>query len=403
MADFPNMSQSPPEETQQAETTTEEVKEQGQGQTTQTEASTETTTEKPQGEATEEKKEERILGQTTAEGTEQSEKPEETKEEPAEVDKFIETFNKRFNTTYENEDAIKDLFDRSGKVGEYEEKLKEFDSLKSSVDTYKEQLEEVRANGLSDLMGKPLIRGAYIADQLLAKYPDKDPFILQEVAMLDLNKMTDLEVLAREAKINNPNLNLEDIKQVIMDDIKPETPIEDWTSTDKTKLAVRAGNARANLKSLLQGIDVPKTVTKEEREAVAQKALEDKKKAAQPLKEAFVKFDTYKNGEFEFKPSEDFKSQLGDMFDNMFIRGGLELNEENMKTANLLKNALFLEEHFEDIKSVIEKQAKASVQEKTDEELDNKEPPNTATAAEQPTTEEKLPGIGDFFQANKRR
>jgi len=400
MADFPNMSQSPPEETQQAETTTEEVKEQSQGQTTQTEASTETTTEeKPQSEATEE----RILGQTTTEGTEQSEQPAETEGGPAEVDKFIETFNKRFNTTYENEDAIKDLFDRSGKVGEYEEKLKEFDSLKSSVDTYKEQLEEVRANGLSDLMGKPLIRGAYIADQLLAKYPDKDPFILQEVAMLDLNKMTDLEVLAREAKINNPNLNLEDIKQVILDDIKPETPVEDWTSTDKTKLAVRAGNARANLKSLLQGIDVPKTVTKEEREAAAQQALEDKKKAAQPFKEVFTKFDTYENEDFSFTVPDEYKNGLGQTFDDVFIEAGVEINKDNIGLLEAFKRGLFLDEYFPQIKAVIEKQAKASVQEKTDEELDNTEPPNTATAAEQPTTEEKLPGIGDFFQTNKRR
>jgi len=382
MGEFEHLSQTPPEETQQAETTTDETT---QGQTTETPESTseeQTTTTEPQ------------TGATTG-GT--------TTEEPAKVDEFIESFNKRYNTTYKSDDEVKALFGLSGKMAEYEEKLKGHDDLAKSVEAYKTELEELRVNGMSDLLAKPLIKSAYVADQLRVKYPDKDPFMLQEVAMSDLSKMSDLDVIAKEQKIDLPNISLDDLKQAIISEINGETPPEEWTSVDKARLAVRAARAKENIRNLLSGIELPKTVTKEEREALQAKALEDKVNTAKPFKEIFNKFDEYVNEDFKFVVPDEFKTGLSDMFDNMFIKGGLDINQQNLATAELLKKALFMEEYFPQMKAVIEKQAKASIQEKTDEELDNIIPPNTATSTDQTTTEDKLPGVGDFFHSERYR
>ena len=48
----------------------------------------------------------------------------------------------------------------------------------------------------------------------------------------------------------------------------------------------------------------------------------------------------------EFAVPDEFKSWLGDVFNGMFIDGGLEVNEENLATAELIKKALFVEEYL---------------------------------------------------------
>ncbi len=375
---FEHMNQTPPEEPKQAETITAETPK-------------ETTT---------------VVPPTTTETkTEVPPTTEPPKAEPAKVDEFFENFNKRYNTTYKSDDELKTLFGLPGKVTEYEGKLKDHEELEKSVDAYKKELEETKANTTSELLSKPLIRSAYIADQLQAKYPDKDPFMLQEIAMSDLSKMSDLDAIAKEVKINLPNRNLEDIKKAVLAElgVDPETKPEELDSIVGTRLAMRGIQARENIKNLLSGITLPKTVTKEEREALQTKILEDKVKTVAPFKEIFRKFDTYKNGDFEFVVPDEFKTGLDDMFQGIFIDGGLEINEKNLATAELLKKALFMEEYFPQMRAVIEKQAKTVVQEKTDVELHNETPLNTATSTDQTTTEEKLPGLGQFFQDNKHR
>jgi hypothetical protein len=220
--------------------------------------------------------------------------------------------------------------------------------------------------------------------------------------MSDIDKMDDLEVLAKERKMRGSKSSLENIKAVIIKELGIDTDLkpEEWDNLVTTEIEMKATDARDRIKTLLKDIEVPRVVTKEEREAQQAKFLEEKVKAVAPIKEVFKKFDTYKNGEFEFTVEDEFKSTLGDIFDNMFIKGGLEVNEENIATAEKLKKALFVEEYLPKMLEVKEKEVLARVKAEQDALLNNDEPPNTATATDQNVEQEdpNRPGLSKFFQ-----
>jgi len=322
---------------------------------------------------------------------------------PKEVpDTFIENFNKRYSTEYKSDDEIKSLFSLTGKVGEYEEKLKGHEELQASAEKYKKELEELKVNGTSDLLSKPRIRSAYVAEQLVAKYPDRDPDILASVAMSDIDKMSDIEAIAKERMITVKGLTYDEAKLAKLADfnIDSDTAPEEWDSVANARIKIAGAEAKERIKQLLAGIELPKTVTKEEREEQQANFVKEKTKAIEPIKEVFKKFDTYKNGEFEFVVPDEFKSKLENVFNGMFIDGGLEVNEENIATAELLKKALFVEEYFPKMLEVKEKQVLAKLKEEQDALLHNDTPPNTATATDQGTTEDpNRPGLSKFFQS----
>ncbi len=388
MPAFEGFNTVPPEERQ--EETTEQVN---------TEQATTEETKVVETEKTEETKE--VTTESTPESTTESTEAtteENTSQEPP--DTFIEDFNKRYNAEIKSDDEVKELFTLKGKVSEYETKLKGHDELKLSVDKHKEELEEVKKNGLTDLLEKPLIRQAYIAQQLINKYPDRDPDILGELAMSDIEKMPDIDVLARERKMRGSKSSLENIKAVIVKElgIDPEQSPEEWDSLVTTELELKATDARDRIKTLLKDIEVPKPVSKEERELQATKALEEKVKSVQPIRDIFNKFDTYKNGDFEFEPPEEFKSKLDGIFKGMFIDGGLTVNEENIATAELIKKALFVEEYLPKMMEVKEKEVIARLKAEEDARLNNDTPPNTTTATEQGEPENPdQPGLSNFF------
>lgn len=338
-------------------------------------------------------------GTPEAQGTPPAEPPKAQETKP---DEFIENFNKRYATQYKSDDEIKNLFSLTGKVSEYEGKLKDHDTLKTDVDKYKKELDETKtrmADATNEFLNRPLIRKAYVAEQLQAKYPDRDPDILGAIAMSDVDKMSDIEAIAKEKMISVKGLTLDEAKLAKLADfgIDVTTPPEEWDSVAKARVKIAGAEARERMKQLLQGIELPKVTSKEEREALQVKALEDKVKATTPIREIFKKFDTFKVGESDFVVPDEFKSKLDDMFTGMFIDGGLDVNEQNIATAELLKKGLFLEEYFPKILEVHEGIVRAKVKEETDKLLHNDTPPNTATATDQTPTDDR-PGLGKFFQ-----
>lgn len=317
-------------------------------------------------------------------------------------DEFIDSFNKRFNAQFKGEEEVKELFSLKGKLGEYETKYKDYDELKGSVDKYKKELEEVKERGISDLLDKPRIRKAYVAEQLIGRYPDRDPDILGEIAMSDIDRMSDIDAIAKERMITVKGLTFEEARLAKMADfgIDLETKPEEWDSVAKARVKIAGAEAKERIKQLLSGVEIPKTVTKEERQALQARTLEDKVKAAQPIRDIFNKFDTYKNGDFEFAPPDEFKSKLDGIFKGMFIDGGLEVNEQNIATAELIKKALFTEEYLPQMLEVKAKAIRAEMQEKFDKETHNDTPPNTATATDQQSAADpNKQGISNFFRS----
>ena len=325
------------------------------------------------------------------------------KAEEVKPDKFFEDFNKRFNTSFKSDDDVKNVLGYQQKIAEYEPKVKLAEDYAKKIEDYERQLEENKNNGNTELLSKPLLRKAYVADQLLAKYPDKDPYTLQEIVMVDVSKLSDLDVLIKNQKIDLPNLSESDIKAVLLDKygIDPETKPEEWSSISKAKIAIDAQSARVNIKALTNGIELPKAVTKEERESALAKAMEERVRQTEPLKAEFLAFDKFKKGDFEFDTTGEYKSKLPDMFDAFFIQAEQEPTKENLQAAIELRDSVFLYQNFDKIKEVIEKNAQVPLQKKLDEALSNTTLPNTTTATDQGTQADTRPGLAAFLEKNR--
>lgn len=319
--------------------------------------------------------------------------------ETVKPDEFFENFNKRYSTAFKTDDEVRNVLGMPQKIGELETKAKLTDDYAKKIETYESQIEELRNTGNSEFLQKPLIRKAYVAEQLLAKYPDKDPFTLQEIVMADVDKMSDIDALVKVQKINHPRLAEADIKAVIFKKhgIDPEMKPEEWDSIARAEIAMDAEDARANIKALTNGIELPKTVTKEERLAQESKNLQERTLKTEPLKADFLKFDKFKLGDFEYDPTADFKNKLPDMFD-AFFETGQEPTQENLNAVKELRDAMFLYQHFDKIKEVIAKSAQTEVQKKLDEALHNTTPPNTATATDDGGQQNTRPGLGKLLE-----
>jgi hypothetical protein len=321
-------------------------------------------------------------------------------------DEFIENFNKRFSTPFKNDDDIKNILGLQQKIVEYEGKAKLSESQTKEIEDYKKQIENFKnsTNG-AELLEKPLLRKAYIADQLLAKYPDKDPYTLQEIVMSDVSKMSDIDVLVKAQKINHPNIAENDLRAAIYkkNGIDPDIKPEDWDSVTRAELAMSADDARATLKTLTSGIEFPKAATKEQRDADEVIALQKRIQATDPLKAEFTTFDKFKSekGKIDYDVPADFKAKLPDMFQAMFVDAGLDPTPENKATAMELRDMTFLYQNIDKIIEVKVKEGQTEIQRKLDEALNNTTPPNTKTATDEGSPQDNRRGLGAFLEDMK--
>jgi hypothetical protein len=321
-------------------------------------------------------------------------------------DEFIQTLNTRFGTQFKAENEVKDIFGLPQKIAGYESELTKAKDYASKIEQYENQIKEFKNNpNGADLLEKPLLRKAYIADQLLAKYPDKDPYTLQEIVMSDVSKMSDIDVLVKAQKINHPNIAESDLKAAIYkkNGIDPDIKPEEWDSVTRAELAMSADDARATLKTLTSGIEFPKAVTKEQRDADAATALQKRIQATDPLKTEFTTFDKFKieKGNIDYDVPADFKAKLPDMFQAMFIDAGLEPTPENKATAMELRDMTFLYQNIDKIIEVKVKEGQTEIQKKLDEALNNTTPPNTATATDLGSPQDNRRGLGAFLEDMK--
>jgi hypothetical protein len=158
---------------------------------------------------------------------------------------------------------------------------------------------------------------------------------------------------------------------------------------------------RTKIADLRKEVDLPKVVSKEEREKLQADSLAKKMQDISPVREQFTKFDKFTLEGFEWQVPDDYKQKASEMFDGMFIQAGMDMNEQNLATAIRMRDSNFLYENFGKIREAIVKQAQTDLQAKIDAELHNTQPPNTATATDQ-GGEQTLPGIGALISTLKR-
>lgn len=318
------------------------------------------------------------------------------------VDTFFEGFNKRYGTQYKSDDEIRSLFGLPKKVTEYETKFKD---IEKSVADYKKKIEELE--GSQDPLKYFSSPDAYIAEQLKIKYPKSNPQVLHQIATTDLSKMDDLDVLVRDKQLFVPDAPKESvIRSVILKKygIDPTSDPQEWDEIAVAEMKLDAAAAREKIIGLKSVIEMPKVLTKEQREQAERDALTQKEQAITPLKEQYNKFDkfTHKKIEgFEWDVPSEYKTNLTNMFQSMFIDAGLEPTQENFQTALELRDALLVYEYLPEMREVWLKEGATKERAKLDAELHNTQPPNSTTATDHGDVN-TLPGLSKFLSDNKR-
>ena len=320
----------------------------------------------------------------------------ESQEQP---DTFFEEMNKRFGTQFKATDEVKGIFELPKKVAEYETKLRESESLAKTAEDYKKRIEELEENDPLKFFASP---ESYIAEQLRIKYPKNNPLLLQEIATSNVDSMNDIDVLVKEKQlfVNNPPRE-QAIRAIILKKygIDTETDPGEWDELARAEMQIDAAYAREKINNLKSTIELPKITTKEQRQQAEAQMKAERETQLAPMREVFTSFDKFSHPQipgFEADVTGEYKSKLGDIFKGYFGDSGVPPTKENLEAAVEFRNALFVYEHLPKLREIWLKEGKTEVQKKTDVEMNNTEPPNTATATDEADVK-NYRGLGDFF------
>lgn len=316
--------------------------------------------------------------------------------EPPKVDTFFEEFNKRYGTQYKSDDEVKPVFGLPKKVGEYEGKIKDYEK---SVSEYQKKITELEES--QDPLKFFQSPQTYVAEQLRIKYPKSNPTLLQEIATTDVEKMGDLDVLIRDRQLFVPEAPREDvIRKITLKKygIDPDSDPSEWDELAVGEMKLDAAAARDKINGLKSVIEIPKALTKEQKEQARIEAQTKRNEAMTPLKDTFLKFDKFSPKEiegFEFDVPEEYKKLLPDIFQSMFLDAGLEPTQENFQTAIELREALLVHQYLPKLREIWIKEGQTLATKAIDQELHNDTPPNVKTATDDKNVR-TLPGLSKF-------
>lgn len=302
--------------------------------------------------------------------------------QPQSEDFPIEAFNKKFKTQYKSIEEIDAEFGKAKKVDEYEPKIKDYEAAIKRESDYKKQIEEAKSslNPLSWFSSPD----AYTAEQLRRQFPDKNPSLLQELATRDLGKIPDADILVKKYLLDNPDLPEEDVRRTVLEEygIDADNPSE-VNAVSKTKMRIKANEARKEFAELKGSIKIPEVLTDEQRAALQAEARQKKAEAIKPIAEKFSKYEKFTakvdDKEFEWKVPEESQKGLRDMFEGYFLDGGNEVNEETLKDITDIREAVILRDNFASIYKAIEGDVTLKVKAEYDAKLHNDNPDNLNT------------------------
>lgn len=195
-------------------------------------------------------------------------------EAPKEQQFDIAFFNKTYNTDFKSDEDIKAVLQLPSKAKELEDRLKDYDTVKTDLEFYKNS-----NNPLQWFASENEFR----AQQFLKKNPDKDAGVAVRLFSADLNKMSDVDLLVQYELLTGVVGGEPTARELVASkyDVDLDNPSE-WSAIAKTKLQRMAGEVRKEINLLKDEIKLPETVdlnTKREAQAKAdQEALANIKK-----------------------------------------------------------------------------------------------------------------------------
>lgn len=322
---------------------------------------------------------------------------------------YISSLNTKFNTSFKSDDDLKAIIESASKAQALQEQLKEFETLKADIDYYKSGVNPLDYFASED---------DYRMQQFKKTNPDKDAGVANKLFTTDLDKLSDVDVLAQYELLHGTFQDGEvGAKELVAStyEIDLDDP-ESWTRLSKNTMARAANKARSEIKELKGSIKLPDKIDlaskrEAEKASLQQKADLLKKgwgdvvpKMLTDLKEVVIN-DTDKDGKEEplmkYVIDEDAKKELGAEVMEYLVSTNKDITEDNVKEAAIGIQREYVLRNLPKILKAYATTLVAEVDRKKDEETHNPVPLKTETksvsdseAAKQREIDYAIGGVG---------
>lgn len=195
---------------------------------------------------------------------------------------FNSKFSKKIGREINDEKELEEIFSAPTRVTELDGKYKELETAhnttKQEYEALKAEYEQKKENyKFFDLRKYFANDDLYKANAIQLKFPDKDATTMIEISNMDLKKADNVDLLIKQAKINDPDIfkGKDDsyIKEVLADRFGGAdlSDPESWDKVTETKIALAAKQVRGEFEAY-QKVELPVPVDVEKlREEFASK------------------------------------------------------------------------------------------------------------------------------------
>jgi hypothetical protein len=251
------------------------------------------------------------------------------------IQKFNE-FTKTFGKEFKDEDEIKGLFSYPAKYTELENNFNLTKKEKEELD--KKYNEVGKFIDPKDFFANEAL---YKSNQMLLKFPDKDPVTMMRISNMDLSKTKDVDLIVANERLVNPEIYEGRTDQQILDYLSTNeyegidfSDPDTWDENTKIKIAKETKKIRSEFKSL-QSVELPQKVDVEGRKADLLAQESQKYEQSKIKLSAFADKVLADNTElaipdpddgtelYKFKPevTSDMKSDMADYIDELAKKG----------------------------------------------------------------------------------
>lgn len=334
--------------------------------------------------------------------------------EPAPTD-FYSSLNEKLKTDFKSEEDIRLLVEQASKAKQFEEQLKELETLKADLEFYK--------NGVNPL-DYFASEDDFRIQQFKKANPEKNASLAYRVFTSDLDKLSDLEVLAQYEMLNNDVEGGEaGAKELVAQQysLDLESDPKEWSTLSRNQLKKAANTVRREIKEMKESYKLPERIDvagkrQTEQEAQAKRTelitkgwTEVIPKALNEIKEIEIN-DTDKDGKVEplmkYVIDEETKKELGEEAKQILISNNVEINAESGKFIDKYIKDQYVTRTLPKLLKAYATTLLAELDKKKDEETHNPNPiktdprPPSADDAEKQKLIEYALG-GSSFKYNK--
>ncbi len=195
---------------------------------------------------------------------------------------FNDKFSKKIGREIKDEKELDEIFSAPTKITELDGKYKELETnnntTKQEYEALKAEYEQKKENyKYFDLRKYFANDDLYKANAIQLKFPDKDASTMLEISNMDLKKADNVDLLIKQAKINDPDIFKGKDDSYIMEVLADRfggvdlSDKESWDNVTETKIALAAKQVRGEFEAY-QKVELPVPVDVEKlREEFASK------------------------------------------------------------------------------------------------------------------------------------